>query len=122
MDEWQTNDNPRIALDTKAVEELIEGKQLEKVFRELKEKVFKPRWRSMIMRKVIQIKVPEEIGVLMDSDPVLKNIVEKIVERDVIEYILTILTMDKLTSDSTLTEEEILEIDKKIKKIIRERE
>ena len=56
----------------------------------------------MIMRKVIQIKVPEEIGVLMDSDPVLKNIVEKIVERDVIEYILTILTMDKLTSDSTL--------------------
>lgn len=56
----------------------------------------------MIMRKVIQIKVPEEIGVLIDSDPVLKNIVEKIVERDVIEYILTILTMDKLTSDSTL--------------------
>ena len=56
----------------------------------------------MIMRKVIQIKVPEEIGVLMDSDPVLKNIVEKIVERDVIEYILTILMVDKLTSDSTL--------------------
>jgi len=73
------------------------------------------------MKKVIQIKVPEEIGVLIDSDPTLRSVVEKIVERDVIEYILTILTMDKLTSDSTLTEEEILEIDKKIKKVIRER-
>ena len=29
--------------------------------------------------------------------------------------------MDKLTSDSGLTEEEILEIDRKIKKVIRER-
>ncbi len=73
------------------------------------------------MKKVIQIKVPEEIGVLIDSDPTLRSVVEKIVEQDVIEYILTILTMDKLTSDSTLTEEEILEIDKKIKKVIRER-
>ena len=36
MDEWQTNDNPRIALDTKAIEELIEGKQLEKVLENLK--------------------------------------------------------------------------------------
>ncbi len=73
------------------------------------------------MGKVIQVEVPEEIGVLIDSDPTLRSVVEKIVERDVIEHILTILTMDKLTSDSTLTEEEILEIDKKIKKVIRER-
>ncbi len=73
------------------------------------------------MGKIIQVKVPEEIGVLIDSDPLLKNVVEKIVERDIINYILTILTMDKLTSDSTLTEGEILEIDKKIKKAVRER-
>lgn len=73
------------------------------------------------MPKTITIELPEEVHALIESDPFLRMLVEKIVKEDVMNYILTILVMDKLTEDSKLTEEDIIKIDEKIKREIRER-
>jgi len=47
--------------------------------------------------------------------------VERIIREDVVSYVLSILTMDKLTEDSKLTEEDIIRMDEEIKKEIRRR-
>jgi len=73
------------------------------------------------MPKTITIELPEEIYALIESDQFLKLIVERIVREDVVSYILSILTMDKLTEDSKLTEEDIMKIDREIKRGIRRR-
>ena len=46
---------------------------------------------------------------------------ERIIREDVVSYVLSILTMDKLTEDSKLTEEDIIRMDEEIKKEIRRR-
>ena len=71
------------------------------------------------MRKTITIELPEEIHALIESDQLLKFAVEKIIKEDVVNYLLTVLTADKLTENSKLTEEEIMNIDEEIKKEIR---
>ena len=73
------------------------------------------------MPKTITIELPEEIHALIESDSFLKIVVEKIIREDVINYILSILVMDKLTEDSKLTEEDIMKIDEEIKRGIRRR-
>ena len=67
------------------------------------------------------IELSEEIHALIESDPFLKLVVERIIREDVVSYVLSVLIMDKLTEDSKLTEEEIMEIDEEIKKEIRRR-
>lgn len=71
------------------------------------------------MPKTITIELPEEIYALIESDQFLKLMVERIVREDVVSYILSILTMDKLTEDSKLTEEDIMKIDREIKRGIK---
>ncbi len=73
------------------------------------------------MPKTITIELPEEIHALIESDPFLKLVVERIIREDVVSYVLSILTMDKLTEDSRLTEEDIMRLDKEIKRGIRRR-
>ncbi len=73
------------------------------------------------MGDIIQIEVPEEVEVLMKTNPTIKLMIEKIIKDKVKEYLLTMLTMDKLTEDSKLTEENILELERDIKKSLRER-
>jgi len=73
------------------------------------------------MPKTMMIELPEEIHALIESDQFLKLAVERIIKEDVINYVLSILTMDKLTEDSKLTEEDIMKIDEEIKRGIRRR-
>ena len=73
------------------------------------------------MAKVIQIEVPDEVEALMRSNPLIKLVIERMVGDKIKEYLLTMLTMDKLTEESELTEEDIIELEKDIKKSIRQR-
>jgi len=73
------------------------------------------------MGKVIQIEIPDEVEALMRSNPLIKLMIERMVEDKIKEYLLTMLTMDKLTEESKLTEEDIIELEKDIKKSIRQR-
>jgi hypothetical protein len=66
--------------------------------------------------KSISIDVPEEIAVLLDKDPSLKDIIEDIFIDDARRYLLKLLVADKLAEDSKLTEDDIMTIDKIIKK------
>jgi hypothetical protein len=73
------------------------------------------------MPKTITIELPEEIHALIESDPFLKLLVERIIKENIINYILSILAMDKLIEDSKLTEEDIMKVDEEIKRGIRRR-
>ena len=73
------------------------------------------------MPKTITIELPEEIHALIESDPFLKMVVERIIREDIVSYVLSILAMDKLAEDSRLTEKDIMEIDREIKKGIRKK-
>ncbi len=73
------------------------------------------------MPKTITIELPEEIHTLIESDRFLRLAVERIVKEDIVNYVLSILAIDKLTEDSELTEEDIMKIDEEIKKGIRRR-
>ena len=73
------------------------------------------------MSKTITIELPEEIHALIESDPSLKAVIEKLVREDVVNYVLSVLAMDKLAEGSKLTEEDIMKIDKIIKKEIRKK-
>ncbi len=73
------------------------------------------------MPKTITIELPEEIHALIESDPSLRCIIEKLVREDVVSYVLSILTMDKLAESSKLTEEDVMKIDKMIKEEIRKK-
>ena len=73
------------------------------------------------MPKTITIELPEEIHALIESDPFLKMVVERIIREDIVRYVLSILAMDKLAEDSRLTEKDIMEIDREIKKGIRKK-
>ncbi|ADC64863.1 conserved hypothetical protein [Ferroglobus placidus DSM 10642] len=73
------------------------------------------------MPGTITIELPEEIHALIESDPFLRMVVERIVREEVVNYILSVLAMDKLTENSKLTEEDIMKIDEEIKRGIRRR-
>ena len=60
------------------------------------------------MLKTITIELPEEIHTLIEFDPFLKMVVERIIREDIMSYVLSILAMNKLTEDSRLTEEDII--------------
>ncbi len=68
------------------------------------------------MGKIIQIEVSESIGVLLEREKILKEILAELIEKKLNEYLLTVYALDSLTQKSELTEEEILEIDKEVKK------
>jgi len=68
------------------------------------------------MGKVIQIEVSESVGVLLERENILKEILAELIEKKLNEYLLTVYALDSLTRESKLTEEEILEIEKEIKK------
>jgi len=73
------------------------------------------------MRRVIEVEIPEKIAVLLEKNPTLRSHVESIAREEIIRYISMLLEMDKLTKDSELTEEDIMKLDKKIKRAIRKK-
>jgi len=75
----------------------------------------------MIMGKIIQIEVPEDIWILLQKEEQLKQNLQELFIKEIKEYLLTIYALDELTKDSNLTEEDIMKIDKEIKKNIMEK-
>ena len=67
------------------------------------------------------VEVPEEVAALLEKEPLLRLTIAEAVKREVTEYLLTIIALDKLTEDSKLTEEDIQEISKLVKRAVREK-
>ncbi len=69
----------------------------------------------------VTVEVPEEVAALLKKEPLLRLAVSEAVRREVIDYLTTILALDKLTEESRLDEESIKRLDKIIKEGVRER-
>ncbi len=69
----------------------------------------------------VEIKVPEEVSALLRKEPLLRTAIEEVVKKEIMEYLTTILTLNNLTEDSKLTEEDIMRINTLIKRGIRKK-
>ena len=69
----------------------------------------------------IVVEVPEEVAVLLEKEPLLRFAVAEAVKKGVIEYLLTVMALDKLTEDSRLSEEDVLNISRLVKRAVREK-
>ncbi len=69
----------------------------------------------------VAIEVPEEIATLIEQDPLLRLAISEIVRREVTEYLLTVMALDKLTGSSKLSEEDALELGRLVKRAVREK-
>ena len=72
------------------------------------------------MARVV-IEVPEEIAALLEKEPLLRFAVTEAVKKEVMDYLFTVMTLDKLTENSELDERDLLEISRLIKKAVREK-
>ena len=68
----------------------------------------------------VVIEVPEEMATLIEQDPLLMLAATEAVKK-VTEYLLTVMASDKLTEDSKLSEKDILEISRIVKRAVREK-
>ena len=64
---------------------------------------------------MLDIKLPRSVAELIKRDPVLRSLVENVVERSVRDILIEIFALDQLLSSSKLTEKDIIELDKIIK-------
>ena len=69
----------------------------------------------------IVVEVPEEVAALLEKEPLLRSAIEGVVRKEITEYLLTVLTLDRLTEDSKLSEEDVMRLSKVIKRAMRER-
>ena len=72
------------------------------------------------MARVV-VEVPEEVAALLEKEPLLRFAVTEAVKKEVMEYLLTVMALDKLTEDSRLSEEDVLEISRLVKRAVREK-
>ncbi len=72
------------------------------------------------MARVV-IEVPEEMATLIERDPLLRLAATEAVKKEVTEYLLTIMALDKLTENSKLNEKDALEIGRLVKRAVREK-
>lgn len=69
----------------------------------------------------VMVEVPEEVAALLRREPLLRLAISEAVRREVMDYLTTILILDKLTRESRLDEESIKKLDKMIKEGVREK-
>jgi len=75
----------------------------------------------MGMKRTITIEAPEEIALLLDRYPGLKKILEDSAITLVKEKMFKLALADELTRDTEVSEEEILELDKEVKRSLAEK-
>ena len=70
---------------------------------------------------VVKIELPEDIAMLIENDEIIRDAIKSHITKEVIEKIILIAIADSILKDKGLTEEEVMKIDKIIKKDIRSR-
>jgi len=68
---------------------------------------------------VVKIELPEDIAMLIENDEIIRDAIKSHITKEVIEKIILIAIADSILKDKGLTEEEVMKIDKIIKKDIR---
>jgi len=65
---------------------------------------------------MLNIELPKTVADLLERDPVLKRIIENVAEKAIRDVLIEILALDQLLSDSKLKEEDVIELDRMVKK------
>jgi len=65
---------------------------------------------------MLNIELPKTVVDLLERDPVLKRIIENVAEKAIRDVLIEILALDQLLSDSKLKEEDVIELDRMVKK------
>ncbi|RLG51131.1 MAG: hypothetical protein DRN96_06010 [Thermoproteota archaeon] len=73
------------------------------------------------MSPTVEVEVPAETGALLERYPFLKRAFGRIAVEELRRRVLKLLVADKLLEESKVTEEDILKLDKAVKRRIRER-
>ncbi len=64
----------------------------------------------------IRVKVPKTVEAVLESDEILKMIVEEEARKAVINYLAEFLSIDVILQKSGLTEKDVMELDEEIKR------
>lgn len=64
---------------------------------------------------VIEVEVPEEVAVLLEANPLVKRLLGELGVRELERRLLDLAVLDSLSPGPGLSEEEIMEIDEKVK-------
>ena len=70
-------------------------------------------------QKTITITLPEELAALLEEDELLKSMAESLLADELRKLLLKVLVLDKLAEGSELTEDDVAELDKKVKRGLR---
>jgi len=71
--------------------------------------------------RTVGIRLPEELAILLERDEVLKSMAEGLLAEELSRLLLKVLVLDKLAERSELTEQDVVELDKRIKRGLRSR-
>jgi len=71
--------------------------------------------------RTVGIRLPEELAILLERDEVLKSMAEGLLAEELGRLLLKVLVLDKLAERSELTEQDVVELDKRIKRGLRSR-
>ena len=70
-------------------------------------------------QKTITITLPEELAALLEEDELLKSMAESLLADELRKLLLKVLVLDKPAEGSELTEDDVAELDKKVKRGLR---
>jgi len=70
-------------------------------------------------QKTITITLPEELAALLEEDKLLKSMAESLLADELRKLLLKVLVLDKLAESSELTEDDVAELDKRVKRGLR---
>ncbi len=68
-----------------------------------------------IMAKTITIELPEEVSMLIERNEILRQLVESVAKESIKDFLVKFLSLYRILSETGLTEEEVMEIDKEVK-------
>ncbi|MGQ4915110.1 MAG: hypothetical protein ACP6IU_10255 [Candidatus Asgardarchaeia archaeon] len=69
----------------------------------------------------IELEIPYELAIILKKDPLLKKYLRDKLISELYKKLTQLYIADELFKDSKLTEEDIMELDKKIKKKVMEK-
>jgi len=64
---------------------------------------------------VVEVEVPEEVAVLLEANPLVRRLLGELGVRELEKRLLDLAVLDSLAPGPGLSEEEILELDEKVK-------
>ena len=69
----------------------------------------------------VELKLPEDLALLIERDPLVRRAAEKLLEEELVAKLRSLSVADILLSRSELSEEDVEELDKAIKRGVVER-